>query len=260
MTTPFENLAYVTPVRLPLEQRRATTLAAQQGDTTAYEDLVLDLIGNLRALAQPFYDRLGRDEALAAALLGFAEAVAAYRPEQDPDGVGVVPLLRPYVAAALGETEATRVAVTVPERSLKRWHGIVRRAEGDLERAALLAPHYAMSAETFRAISEARRAWHSIEEDETRETSHGTDHALPLWGNEDNFAAAEDRILVEAAFEAVDTLEEDVVRDAYGFSDYRPLSDGVIASRRGMTRPTVQRTRSRALGKMREALAVDVAS
>lgn len=254
------DLLTARTVRIPLDERQATTLAAQAGDPVAFEALLLDVIGNLRALAAPWApeDRLGREEALAAALLGFTEAVAAYRAEEDPDGVGVLPLLRSFVSAALGDTEAASVAVTVPTRTLKRWHGIVRRADGDLEEAARIAPTYAMTAETFWAVADARRSWDSISADEERETSHASEAARPLWGDRDSFAAAEDRIAVEAAFLAVDDTEGDVIRDAYGFSDYRPLPDGVIAERRGMSRPTVQRRRASALGKMREALAVDV--
>lgn len=198
------------------------------------------------------------DEARSIAVGGLIEAIYAF--DLDGPHERLAATVWEYITAHFSENMAAiENGLSVPSRSLKRFYGIVNRAERDLVLAEQIAPKYAMSRETFRAIRDAVRAGRIEDEavsDESTERLHAS--ARPIWDDRDNFAAAEDRILVEAAFEAVDTLEEDVVRDAYGFSDYRPLSDGVIATRRGMTRPTVQRTRSRALGKMREALAVDV--
>lgn len=72
----------------------------------------------------------------------------------------------------------------------------------------------------------------------------------------DSHDDVEDRLLVEAAFAAVDDLEEEVCRLAYGFSDYDPIPDSEVGYGLGLSRPKVQRVRASALGKMRDAAGV----
>lgn len=66
----------------------------------------------------------------------------------------------------------------------------------------------------------------------------------------------EDAVLAQAALRAVDPLEKAVCVLAYGFDDRDPISDAEIAEELTMSRATTQRTRTRALDKMRSALGV----
>ncbi|WNN93694.1 DNA binding protein [Arthrobacter phage CallinAllBarbz] len=160
--------------------------------------------------------------------------------------------------AEVAQTSAS--SFNVPERTLRRFLSIMRAADGNVYEAARLAPTYELSRESFFAILSAVR---NVESYDSSFGEEGEDNYLAnldasaLYGRvrTDN-EIVEDEILVEAAFRAVDGMEEDVVRLAYGFSDYDPVSDAEIAHRMGLSRPKVQRTRAGALGKMRSALGV----
>lgn len=198
-------------------------------------------------------DRAERDEAQSVALLGFMEAIHAHDPAQGDRLAGIV---SQYVDHAMGEAMADVVPVRVPSRSLTRFYAILNRAGRDVEAAAALAPSFAMKRETFLAIAQAVRAERLEGAALTEEGAERLDgSARSIWDDADALAEAEDRIMVEAAFGVVDGLEKDVTRAAYGFSGYRPLSDGEIAEEGWAgSRASVQRTRTRALGKMRDAL------
>lgn len=246
-------LSTITVRPLRKGDRQTTTLLAQHGDRDAYEALLADFVPNLLGLSRAFADRLGREEAESAALLGFVEAVNAYEPSSDPDGVGVVAILSGYVREALASAAGVTMPFSVPERTAKRFWGILRAAEGDPVKAAQIAPDFDMASDTFRSIFVLMRGTSSLEAWVEAER-HGGDS---FYGWTVESSTVEDEFDVERAFRSVDTMERDVVRAAYGFTEYRPMSDEEIASEGWAgSRSRVQRTRTRALEKMRKALGV----
>lgn len=230
----------------------ATITEAQAGSEDATLALLYAYAPALRNAVKR--SPLAAEEAQAVAVATLLEAVHAATSQRL---AGVLPAM---LADALAEAGGSG-AVTIPARTLKRYFGVLRRAGGDLNAAADLAPSFELSREAFHAITEALRSWESLDSLAVTEDGVVTDYAptaRPLWNEEDGYADAEDRILCEVAFAAVGDLEKDVTRAAYGFSSYNPKSDAEIAEDFGMSRPTIQRTRTGALSKMRDRLAVDV--
>ena len=246
-------LSTITITPLVKSSRKATVMAAKHGDAKAYEALLADFVPNLLALSRAFADRIGRDEAEAAALLGFCEAVEAYEPESDPDGVGVVAILSGYVRESLAASAGVTMPFSVPDRTAKRFWGILRQAGGDPLKAAALAPERGMAEDTFRSLYALMRGTSSLEAWVASEADGGES----VYGWSVEAASVEDRFDVARAFDAVDETEASVVKAAYGFTDYRPMSDAEIAEEGWAgSRSKVQRVRNAALGKMRVALGV----
>jgi DNA-directed RNA polymerase specialized sigma subunit len=181
--------------------------------------------------------------------MGLIEAVQAWRPEVHDRLAAIAPR---YIRNAVAVSAAVATQFTVPERTLKRFFGILRAADGDVIEATRIAPAYSMRPETFLAVLDAVRSVDSYDAANGNDGQGRDLAASPIW---DNAAPdVEDRILVEAAFKAVDTLEKDIVRMAYGFTEHDPLPDEEIGHRIGFTRPKTQRIRAGALAKMREAI------
>lgn len=236
-----------------VDEMRDTIDAAKAGAEWATERLLLVYGQALRGVLRSYRGTLDDDDARSTVLLALVEAVASYDAPDDEGGLFLAHLTT-TAQRLLSEAAARETSLAIAPRTLQRFHGIMRRAEGDVAEALRICSDHRMPRETFLAVLEAVQS-ESIEgSDDGARIAH---EARPLWQGTDAFADAEDRLLVAAAFEVVDDVEEGVIRDAYGFSDYRPLPDGVIAEKRGMTRPTVQRRRASGLSKMRDALAVD---
>jgi DNA-directed RNA polymerase specialized sigma subunit len=246
--------------RLSVEAEAEALAAAKNGEEGGTVALVYAYAPALRKLAARNALTLGVDEARSVAVAGLIEAVHAYDPARGERLAGILPgLLGDHMAERL----ATEHVVSVPARTLKRFFGILRRADGDVNAAAELAPSYEMTRETFLAVLDAVRG-ESLDAITATRTEHSGPgsaadaevEAHSPWGGPDAYADAEDRVLCEVAFRAVDAQEKEVVGLAYGFLDYDPVPDAEIGERLGFSRAKAQRTRSGALGKMREALAV----
>ena len=277
MTTYFETvLSQIfdrsAEARLSLDEERAAIAAAKDGDESATVALLYAYAPTLRSAAARHRETLGED-ARQVAVVGLLEAVRAFDFEKTYDRLAAI--VWEYVTDALLGAAGSTLAVPVPPRTLKRFFGVLRRANGDVAAAALIAPDHDLSREAFYAILGAVRV-ESLEvgQDEDRGDRGPTPEPeyVPLWDNA-TAIEVEDRLLVEAAFDAVDPEEEEVCRYAYGFVSGEALSDagvvhavsvrdlGADAVAEGQTilsRATVQRSRVSALGKMREALAVDL--
>jgi DNA-directed RNA polymerase sigma subunit (sigma70/sigma32) len=112
-----------------------------------------------------------------------------------------------------------------------------------------------MTDSTFLAILDAVRNVDALDAWAASDSTRAAliERSAPIWT--DSIAVdSSDAELVERAFAAVDPLEERVCRVSYGFEDYEPQPDLVVAERVGLSRQKTQRTRSAALGKMRAAL------
>ncbi|CCQ44285.1 RNA polymerase sigma factor, sigma-70 family protein [Pseudarthrobacter siccitolerans] len=242
-----------------VEAEREAIAAAKQGDNAAMESLLRAYAFAIKSAVSRFRAEgasatADEEDLRSSALLGFVEAVNTFDPDKHERLAAVV---KNVLARTLREEYMTPTAFSVPDRTLTRFYGILRKAEGNVYEAAALAPQFDMSRETFFAVLSAVRNVDTLDgAPNSDDELHGdlTASARPLW---DGAASdAEDAILIATAFEAVNDLEEEVCRLAYGFTEYEPVPDAEIGHRLGLSRQKTQRTRSSALGKMRQALAV----
>ena len=257
----------VTTGKLPLKKEREAIRAAKCGDDAstlkllyAYACALRKVSGRYRGAGGawaggPWDSGLAADRRMAA-VEGFLEALYAF----DLDGIHsrLAATVEGYVANSISMAAIVPVAMNVPERTLKRFYSILRKADGDPVKGAGLAPQYSMSVETFVSVLTAVRSTQSLDgtggdAGGSGDGPNGLDVQVvgPDYCDDD-----EDKLLVEAAFAAVEDLEEDVCRLAYGFSDDDPIPDSEVGHRLGLSRPKVQRVRAAALGKMRHALGV----
>lgn len=229
---------------------------AQAGSEPAKLRLLASYMPRLRSAVARYTRTLSLDDARSAALMGFLEALAGH-------DVGVSPRLASNLQYRLADAFNKEVAqvnagVTVPYRTLQRWYGVVAEAGGDYAEAARIAPRFAMTEETFWAVFSALFQGASLNaviesHGDASQVSVGALAALR------DVSDAEDRVLVDHAFKAIGAEETVVVSYAYGFADYgTPQPDAEIGFRTGHSRLWAHRTRHRALGKMREALGVEV--
>ncbi|MFI7069520.1 hypothetical protein [Micromonospora sediminicola] len=255
----FAQLWTASTSPIPADEEAAVIAAAQTGDEAATLRLFTAYQPALRAAVKNAMIGLGgrmtRDDAQQAATLGFLEALRVYRPDAETGG-RLAAFLRHRLAdeMTLAASEMTG-GFSVPSRTLRRFFGIMARADRDPVEAARIAPDFEMSTDTFWAIWVAVSAESSLEE---AVAVHGdADLAGPIGDLSEprGVADAEDRVLCDLAFRSVDDFERDVCRLAYGFADFDPQPDAEIGHRLGgFSRLKIQRTRTRALGKMRSAL------
>ena len=255
----------MTTGSLPLEEEREAIYAGQSGDEAATLKLLYAYAYALREASAKYRYAGGAwaagpgysDRAAAlrmAAVEGFLEALYAF----DLDGAHsrLAATMEGYLANSMSSAVVDPVCMNVPERTLKRFFSILRKADGDPIKGAALAPQHSMSPETFTSILRAVRsplslAGPSDDCDGSSDSPNRLD--VPLIGR-DYYDDVEDGLLVEAALAAVHGLEENVCRLAYGFSDGGAIPDAEIGHRLGLSRPKVQRVRLSALGKMRKAV------
>lgn len=253
-----------------VEAEREAIAAAKAGDSEAtvallyaYAHALNKTVGRFRNAGGANATADHKEELRSLAVTGLYEAIHAFDPEAHDRLAAIV---SQHLWHAVSQLNGT-IAFTVPQRTLTRFYSILRKANDNVYEAAALAPKYEMSRETFFSVLSAVRDVDSYDGLTGADDEHGSAtkggqsaegsrdiDARPIW---DNSAAEEDALLVAAAFDAVDDTEERVCRLAYGFETYGdPVADAEIGHKLGMTRPTVQRRRSSALGKMRQALAV----
>ena len=233
--------------RLTRDDETAAIEDVKNGGSDGLVSLLYDYAPALRGTVVPYRAALGAEEAQAIAVATLVEVCHAVTPGSFLAGV-LVEYLRDALSTAAGST----MGISVPSRTMKRVIGLLRKAEGDLALAAVLAPSYELTKETFYAAVTAM----GVDSLEGQAETHGaSDRARPVWESDDT--AAEDRILAEAALRSVDPIQRSVCRHAYGFESYGdPLSDEAVGEALGLGRSKVQRTRSAALTKMRETLCV----
>lgn len=243
--------------RTSVETERDLIGQAQDGDQTAAEILVLIYGSALAANHHARPSHVPAEDSVSALLARFWELVQTIELDRyDTIGNTVAEWLRD----ASAEAQAEQWSVRVPTRTLKRFWGIVRKAGGDFNVAADLAPQYEMSADTFWSV------WQVVVGRRT------ADPDVLYTQPRDDYAALDDYMAAHAALRALDGRELDVSRHAYGFVTGDPMTDGEIVEAmserdlpadefargdRVVSRPTVQRERARGLERMRAALAVD---
>lgn len=234
--------------RLDAVDEAAALSRAKAGDEEATVSLLLAYAPALRSAVSRYRNSLDTEEARAVVLAAFVEVI-----DRVPEGDRVAGFVSPMLTKALDEAAGHSVGFAVPTRTLQRFYGILREAGGDTTAAAVLAPQRSMTLGTFLSVLQAVRSVDALDgwglpDDERADL---IDEARPMW---DEDTETEDRILVEAAFAAVDDDEARACRVAYAFEDPEPQPDAVVAERLGVSRPKAQRIRARGLGKMRSAL------
>lgn len=243
------------------EERDAIALA-KRGDQDATVGLMYAYAATLRNAVSGSASSSDRSDLVEdlrqESVVGLLKAIEAFDPDVHHRLAAIV---SQYVADAVSAAAALTSGFAVPERTLKRFFSILRKAQGNIYDAAALAPQHEMTTETFLAVLGSVRNVDSYSAaDSGRE--EGSDDLLSVWDSaaplvgkaRTDSEIVEDAVLVKAAFRAVDDLEADVVALAYGFADYDPQPDAETAIRLGLSRPKVQRVRTAALGKMRLAL------
>lgn len=232
------------------DQHESLVLAAQSGDQESTETLYHSVISALRNWSRAFSATVDYDEALAVSSLAFYEAVMDFVPG---DGSSFIGLLQGYVQSSLtdagrfsGGSSGSGVQVSVPERTLKRFHAILREADYDLDKGIELARQHSMNPSTFLDIYRASADMGSEEDD-----------LLAVASAESVSDLVEETVLLDAAWSSVNNIETTVCERYYGFTDYREHSDAEIAEGISFTRSKVQRTRTGALDKMRMAVGLE---
>lgn len=270
MFTIEEIFTYGPAAPIETESDEAGLIAAAQlGDETAALRLIEAYGPALRASVSRFGKGHGASSGIEdlrqAALAAFMEVIYEHDPRLNPRLAGRVSV---RLTSALADEVSANSAFRVPERTLSRFYGIVRAAEGDLNAALDLAEEYGMSRGVFQDVLAAVNAVSMDERNDYTDSRGGAaigDPYSPVSGDSINasplfsstpIADVEDVILVDMAFGAVDNEEARICELAYGFTEYDPVPDAEIAHRLGLTRPTVQRKRGKALDKMRKAIGV----
>ncbi|MGZ0151848.1 hypothetical protein ACXJJ3_32650 [Kribbella sp. WER1] len=246
----------------------AAILAAQAGDQSAMELLlraygpvlravVAEVNGGLREGAIGRFSDYGAsavspDDLQQAAVEAVLGLIRVHDVSTSPRISGRV---RDYITDAVVRESHGKSAFQIPKRTLTRYFGIIRACEGDVREAYRRAPEFSLAQETFLSILEAIGA-ESLSAREDEDSRDGEERAASPVFSSSPISDAEDAILVDVAFRAVDDDEERICRLSYGFTEYDPQPDAEIAHRMDLTRPTVQRKRAKALAKMRKALGV----
>lgn len=255
---------------LSVDEERACILRAKAGDQDAVVDL---LYAYARAIRNSLYDfmRAARsqrstsevEDARMAVVVGFLEAIE----EIDLDThERLATIVRDRLARAVEQVTETAATTTVPSRTLRRFYGILREADGDEELALQLAPEHGMRPETFLSVLASVRHAKAISATDAADDDdpHGSEYAYPdevVWVDPQD--DADDRVMVELVFARrgdrndLTDREEAVLRWAYGFESYGdPQPDSAVGYYLGVTRSVVRRARGNGLEKARARLGV----
>ncbi|MFD6638356.1 hypothetical protein ACFWDN_21345 [Micromonospora chalcea] len=246
----FDQLWTATVEPIATDAEELTLIeAAKAGDQGALLRLFAAYVPHLRRALAAYSRVLPLDDARQAAWLGLTAAVRAFVPERSGR---LRSIIRHYADAELSAAaQEAGAGFAVPTRTLERFFGILAKAGGDVAEAAKLAPAHEMKTATFFEVLEAVNAGASLDE---AVAAYGDDTLGAVMAPRE-IADAEDRILCDLAFSAVNDFERDVCRLAYGFADFDPQPDAEIGHRLGgFSRLKIQRTRTKALGKMAAAL------
>lgn len=235
-------------------EQRANALATLY---LAYRPVIL-------ATRKRYREHLDRDDLDQELYAAFLEVVETHDVEASPRLAGRISQM---LTNALDRAVSTATnAWSIPPRTLQRFYGILRRADGDLERAAELAPEYLMPTETFLWIAHLLRKTGSLtpapsDDGDERENNNV---AGIIVGSEprDAYEDADDHLLAQAALRSLPAHQREIVEYAYGFTPVvidgvtvdPVVPDRVIGHLIGKSRLYVLRQRNAALATMREAL------
>jgi DNA-directed RNA polymerase specialized sigma subunit len=265
-----------TPEVLTEEAEAHLIRLAQTGDQEAVTALIAQYGPAFRKALRGLKDEALEDAEQEAALV-FLEMIQSHDTAKSPRLAGrVSDALRRGVSTATNSVHGW----DVPTRMVERFFAILKAADGSVAQGHRIASAHDMAPQTFLDIARAVGQTESIEALAERADAEGSTSAdggvFLTGGADDAYVMAEDRILVDGLLALLDERETPIIRYSYGF-DSLPVTaeeakegnaktreegiavanDSVVARHLGMTRATVQRTRSKALSTMREALTAE---
>lgn len=241
---------------LPAAYEPDLIMSAKGGNDTALVKLMYAYGPALRS-AYYTYTSVDLDERQGACVTGFFEALYAYDPAKGMRLAATLPYaLQEALSVASGNTNVFHV----PARTLRRFFGLLKDAGGDVKLALRSCDGRGMTRSTFLLIHQAVQTPELLA---TLVSMDDEDRANYMEANAVSITLSEpvddqDEDLLEVAFAAVETDEEQVIRYAYGFETYGdPQTDDEVGHHIGLGRMTVNRKRNSGLKKMRDALGVD---
>jgi len=240
-----------------------------EGDRTVYgrtpeadaamERLVMAFLPMLHRAARRGYANMGEEDAFATAYEAF---VLAVRRHDTAGSVHFTQTASTIVSRAVADAARTSDIVTVTEDVSLRYWRLMHKHGGDVEAAyaECRETHNGFTPYTFLAAHRAIAATESFES-----ALFDAAQAQMTAGPEESVVEAD---LVRWLFTLVDEDAESLLRLRYGFTDshsellrashgYRVgelLDDGQAAHCLGLTRPTAQRKRTKALDAMRAGM------
>lgn len=252
---------------LTLDQEIRNIEEAQAGDEFAFRVLLSSYAHLLRQEVTIAAKNIDREEAEAIALTVFTEAVYTHDVNEVSRKTGEKTLrlsvnLKPNLKNAFGIQETQAVTgFSISKSHFYRYRALMKKTEGDYTAAYALASAAEMEPETFAKIHQAVQG---TSLDGAMEGDHASSVAarpVVTLTERDPYDEAEDAVLIHMAFDAVDDEEARIIGLYYGFTNTadsygEPVPDMQIAHLTGLSRPKVQRVRSKGLTKMREALGV----
>lgn len=265
--TPTDNLTAADEARLITD--------AQAGNERAMERLLDAYAPAIEQAARRFQNDMEWDDAVQEARAAFITCVY----EHDFDKAD---RLSWYIKRYLGFAMAEVVSDAsnqwgIPDRTLRLFHMIREKADGDLTVGAALAPEYEMASVTFTTIAQMLKV-DSLNADEGDRSPIDTQTAPPIGSDTvDPYERVESLIYARSLLSGLtDDEARQIIRYAYGFDevtlggeivpemspalslaahDDRTVADAMTANPtfdKTYTRPTVQRRRTKALAAMRE--------
>lgn len=227
---------------LPLAEETALITAAQAGDRDAQLALLWQYRGLLQWNASRVRTRIrGMSKEQVEDLEGDL-VVTALAAIQDLD------LTKHFRLAATLKNALSRLAahrtaaLEIPRTVLARWSKILGHADGDVQKAAEIAPEWGMTSDTFRAVHAALDFTDQDWSAEPYTAARGPVVDTTTYG------------LAHSALESLKPEDRQILELAYGFSG-DPKSDGEVADILGLPMRTVQTRRVRALGRLRTTMA-----
>lgn len=241
------------------EREADLIIKAKGGNDEALVDLMFAYGPALRT-AYYTYSSIDADERQGAIVAGMYEAIWSFDVNK---GARLAATLPHSLQEALSTSAGHQNIFNVPKRTLSRFFNILRAAEGDSKKALTLCEGKGMSRMTYLLILQAVQTPELLEiltglgDDERG--NYLESHAISITTAEP--INDEDDDLLEVAWASVEPVEEQVVRHAYGFESYGdPQTDDEVGEALGFGRMTANRTRHKALTKMRIAVGVDLAA
>jgi len=240
------------------DAEQALILAAQDGDDDAKNALISAYWPMVQRYLKRHAERPIETEDLEQeARLGILLAIRDYDPAKSKSK-RLAGLVHRTISQALGGMDDPCI---VPYRTRRRYAMILRKAGGDVELAASIAPEHSMSADSFHVVHDAMSiAFVSYPDNDE-------DHEL----DSPALSSAETRELAEEALSTITGDELTVTRYYHGFTTGEPLSDAAIVQEWSLqelgpirvangesvtSRSAVQRARKNALVSMQTALGV----
>lgn len=235
---------------------------AQAGDNDAMAELIAKAEAQIGGVVAG-YARMAttpqlREDLTQEAVIGFIAAVRAFDVDS---GVRLWAYAKFHVQKAINNGRRAELAVPIPEDTQRTYGAAMRKARATLGDGADPAELYALGesyARQERMVEGTFFAAHCVLTSSRAVLALDNPHTVgdlgsTPWEAATSYSTIEDRDEAASYLAKLSDAERSVIVLAVGLGNGEPMSDQAIADRLGMTRPTVQRIRTRALAAMRAA-------